>query len=50
VVRDQQALRPNLMFANVVVIGLLGIALNAVLLGVVGRWFPAASGRAREAA
>lgn len=49
VVRDQQALRPDLMFANVVVIGILGIVLNAVLVGAVAAFFPAASGRLREA-
>lgn len=31
VVAQQQALRPDPMFANVVVIGLLGLALNALL-------------------
>lgn len=49
VVRDQQALRPDLMFADVVVIGVLGILLNAVLVGAVAAFFPAASGRLREA-
>jgi ABC-type nitrate/sulfonate/bicarbonate transport system permease component len=49
VVRDQQALRPELMFADVIVIGLLGIVLNAVLVGAVAAFFPAASGRLREA-
>jgi ABC-type nitrate/sulfonate/bicarbonate transport system permease component len=49
VVRDQQALRPELMFADVVVIGILGIVLNAVLVGAVAAFFPAASGRLREA-
>ena len=49
VVRDQQALQPDLMFANVVVIGLLGIVLNVVLLGVVKTFFPVASGLLREA-
>lgn len=49
VVRDQQALRPELMFADVMVIGLLGIVLNAALIGAVAAFFPAASGRLREA-
>jgi ABC-type nitrate/sulfonate/bicarbonate transport system permease component len=49
VVRDQQALRPELMFADVIAIGLLGIVLNAVLVGAVAAFFPAASGRVREA-
>ncbi len=48
VVRDQQALQPNLMFANVMVIGLLGIVLNTVLLRVVAMFFPAAAGLLRE--
>jgi ABC-type nitrate/sulfonate/bicarbonate transport system permease component len=48
VVRDQQALQPNLMFANVLVIGILGIGLNAALLRLVGTFFPAASGLLRE--
>ncbi len=43
VVSQQQALRPDLMFAYVVVIGLLGLALNALLVGVVSVSFPAAS-------
>jgi ABC-type nitrate/sulfonate/bicarbonate transport system permease component len=49
VVRDQQALRPELMFANVIVICILGIVLNSVLVGAVAAFFPAASGRLREA-
>ena len=49
IVRDQQALRPELMFADVVVIGLIGIVLNAALVGGVAAFFPAASGRLREA-
>jgi sulfonate transport system permease protein len=43
VVSQQQALRPDLMFVYVVVIGLLGIALNALLAGGVATFFPAAS-------
>ena len=43
VVSQQQALRPDLMFVYVVVIGLLGLALNALLVGVVSVSFPAAS-------
>ena len=42
VVSQQQALRPDLMFAYVVVIGLLGIALNALLAGAVSAFSPAA--------
>jgi ABC-type nitrate/sulfonate/bicarbonate transport system permease component len=40
VVTQQQALRPDLMFAYVVVIGLLGLALNALLAGVIAVAFP----------
>lgn len=43
VVRDQQALRPALMFADVIVIGILGIVLNQVLMQVIGLLFPATS-------
>jgi sulfonate transport system permease protein len=43
VVAQQQALRPDLMFAYVVVIGLLGLALNALLAGVIAVAFPAAA-------
>ena len=50
VVREQQAMRPELVFAYVVAIGALGVMLNAVLTGAVARLFPAASGRLREAA
>ena len=49
VVREQQAMRPDLMFAYVVAIGALGIILDAALTGAVARLFPAASGRLREA-
>jgi sulfonate transport system permease protein len=49
VVREQQAMRPELMFAYVVAIGLLGVILNAALTGTVALLFPAASGRLREA-
>jgi hypothetical protein len=37
------------MFANVIVIGILGVVLNAALVGAVAAFFPAASGRLREA-
>jgi sulfonate transport system permease protein len=47
VVRDQQALHPALMFANVVVIGILGMALNTILIQIASLMFPAASGRLR---
>jgi sulfonate transport system permease protein len=49
VVREQQAMRPELVFAYVVAIGVLGMILNAVLAGAVNLLFPAASGRLREA-
>jgi sulfonate transport system permease protein len=48
VVSQQQALRPDLMFAYVIVIGLLGIVLNALLVGVAAAFFPAASAEVRE--
>ena len=48
VVREAQAMRPDLVFAYVVAIGALGVILNAVLTGAVARLFPAASGRLRE--
>jgi ABC-type nitrate/sulfonate/bicarbonate transport system permease component len=49
IVREQQALQPARMFANVAVIGVLGIVLNAALVGAVTAFFPTASGRLREA-
>ncbi len=49
VVREQQAMRPDLVFAYVVAIGALGMVLNAALVGAVNVLFPAASGRLREA-
>jgi sulfonate transport system permease protein len=49
VVREQQAMRPELVFAYVVAIGALGVVLNAALTGAVALMFPAASGRLREA-
>jgi ABC-type nitrate/sulfonate/bicarbonate transport system permease component len=49
VVREQQAMRPELVFAYVVAIGALGMILNAALIGAVNILFPAASGRLREA-
>jgi sulfonate transport system permease protein len=49
VVREQQAMRPELVFAYVVAIGALGMMLNAALVGAVNIMFPAASGRLREA-
>jgi len=49
VVRDQQALRPSLMFADVLVIGILGILLNQVLMQIIWFLFPAASRRTRAA-
>jgi len=50
VVREQQAMRPDLLFAYVVAIGALGVGLNAALTGAVAWLFPAAAGRLREAA
>jgi len=50
VVREQQAMRPDLLFAYVVAIGALGVGLNAALTGAVAVLFPAATGRLREAA
>ena len=50
VVREQQAMRPDLLFAYVVAIGALGVGLNAALTGAVAFLFPAATGRLREAA
>jgi ABC-type nitrate/sulfonate/bicarbonate transport system permease component len=50
VVREQQAMRPEPVFAYVVAIGALGIVLNALLTGAVALLFPAAAGRLREAA
>jgi sulfonate transport system permease protein len=47
VVREQQAMRPELMFAYVVAIGALGVVLNAAQTGAVALLFPAASGRLR---
>jgi sulfonate transport system permease protein len=49
ILRDQQALRPTLMFADMMVIGILGILLNQALMQVAWRLFPAASGRLRDA-
>jgi sulfonate transport system permease protein len=43
VVSQQQSLRPDLMFAYVIVIGLLALALNTLLVCVVSVSFPAAS-------
>ena len=49
IVREQQALRPDLMFAYIIVVGVLGMVLNSGLLWVTATLFPAAS-RTREAA
>ena len=49
IVREQQALRPELMFAYIILVGLLGLALNSGLLWLTGTLFPAAS-RVREEA
>lgn len=48
VVSQQQALRPDRMFAYVIVVGLLGIVLNALLVGLVSALLPAASTEIRE--
>jgi sulfonate transport system permease protein len=48
VVREQQAMRPELVFAYVVAIGALGVILNAMLTTATALLFPAASGRLRE--
>jgi ABC-type nitrate/sulfonate/bicarbonate transport system permease component len=40
IVREQQALRPDLMFAYIVTVGLIGIALNAAMLAVAESLFP----------
>lgn len=45
VIRMQQALRPDAMFAAVIIIGLLGVGLNAALLGLTGRAAPGIFGR-----
>jgi ABC-type nitrate/sulfonate/bicarbonate transport system permease component len=44
IIRDQQALRPALMFADVLVVGVIGIALNAALSRLM-RLFPGAGTR-----
>jgi sulfonate transport system permease protein len=41
IVREQQAMRPDLMFAYTVTVGVLGIALNAAMVGIASL-FPAA--------
>jgi sulfonate transport system permease protein len=48
IVSQQQALRPDLMFVYVVVTGLLGLALNALLVGFASISFPAASAELRR--
>jgi len=40
VIRTQQALQPEAMFAGILVIGLLGVALNAALVGLTARAAP----------
>lgn len=47
-VRAQQALQPEQMFAYVVTIGLLGVGLNGVLGWVSGRLLPAVTDRAAD--
>jgi sulfonate transport system permease protein len=49
VVREQQAMRPDLVFAYAVAIGAVGMLLNATLIAAVSIMFPAASERLREA-
>jgi len=48
VVRAQQALQPEQMFAYVVTIGILGVALNAALRYVSARAFPALAAGSRD--
>jgi sulfonate transport system permease protein len=43
IVREQQALRPDLMFAYIISVGLIGIVLNAGMLALVKAWFPSFS-------
>jgi sulfonate transport system permease protein len=43
IVRDQQALRPDLMFADLFVVGCLGMLLNALIISA-GRLLPAPAG------
>lgn len=43
VVRDQQALRPAQMFADVIFVGILGIVLNQLLVQLTSLLFPAAT-------
>ena len=50
ILREQQALRPDLMFAYIVVVGLLGILLNAAIVGLSDALFPFAAGRAGQRA
>ncbi|WP_334386289.1 ABC transporter permease [Bradyrhizobium sp. AZCC 2262] len=40
IVREQQALRPDLMFAYIVTVGLIGIILNAGMLALAEAFFP----------
>jgi sulfonate transport system permease protein len=47
IIRDQQALRPDLMFANLFVIGVIGITLNAMLMSGMWLLFPSAASMAR---
>lgn len=43
VVREEQALHPALMFADVIAIGTLGIVLNQLLIQIIRQTFPGAS-------
>jgi ABC-type nitrate/sulfonate/bicarbonate transport system permease component len=49
VVQQQQAMRPDLMFAYVVEIGLIGIALNTILVRLVAAFWPAGAAALGEA-
>lgn len=49
-VRSQQALQPEQMFAYVVAVGVLGVGLNAALLRACARAFPALGAGPREVA
>src|SRR6185437_13129661 len=44
IVREQQALRPDLMFAYIVTVGVIGIVLNAGMLALAKAAFPSARG------
>jgi ABC-type nitrate/sulfonate/bicarbonate transport system permease component len=47
IIRDQQALRSDLMFANLFVIGVIGVMLNAVLITGTSLLFPSSASAVR---